>query len=130
MLDVRVGTDSQWDAPRVRELVPSRRWNTRPVELAAKLRPEHKTHAKAGATTGGHWSPFRATCEQVAVEVARNPGIALKQVIANIRHHYATNAGARSSLATWIRAGKVARVRIDDGRLWPATSAALGGNAT
>lgn len=119
LLDVTLGSDAEYDPPRVRELVPSRRWNSRPVALAARLRPEHKTHAKAGATTGGHWSPFRATCESLERVVAGNPGLKLADAIASITHHYASNAGARSSLATWVRDGKVTGVRIEDGRLYP-----------
>jgi hypothetical protein len=45
--------EERWRQHRVTETVDSRRWNTRPVALAAKLKPEHKTHAKAGAVGAG-----------------------------------------------------------------------------
>ena len=120
LLDVRLGTHHAWDPPRIVELVRSERWNTRPVALAGALRPEHKTHARAGEPTGGHWTPFRETCENLARAVAREPGITLKAAIAAIEHHYRSIAGARSSLATWIKAGKVPGVRLDAGKLYPA----------
>jgi hypothetical protein len=110
--------------PKVEQVVASRRWNRRPVELASKLHPEHKTHAKAGAVgAGGRWTPFRNTCEQLARAVRRDPGIRLKDAIATITHHYASNAGARSSLAKWIVGGKVEGVRFDNGALYPAEAA-------
>lgn len=117
VLDVTVGVG--WDPPIVKELVPSRRWNSRPVALAAKLRPEHKTSARAGAPTGGHWSPFRDTCSQIVAKVieAGPGGIALKDAIAT-RYHYATVAGARSSLATWVSDGRLPGIRLDGGRLY------------
>jgi hypothetical protein len=108
----------QWDEPQVTMRAQSRRWNSRPVALAKKLEPEHKTHARAGAPTGGHWSPFRRTIERLAQEVAAHPGIALKAAVAGIEHHYRSNAGARTSLATWIREGKVPGVVNRGGKLY------------
>ncbi len=123
MLGVTVagGVDaaSKYDQPQVREVCASRRWNARPVALAAKLRPEHKTHARAGAPTGGHWSPFRATCEALTsrVALAGSSGVSIKEAVDGIEHHYRSNAGARSSLVTWIREGKIPSVAIRDGVL-------------
>lgn len=106
--------------PKVEQETDSRRWNKRPVELASKLQPEHKTHAKAGAIgAGGRWTPFRDTCEQLARVVRSTPGIKIKDAIAKIRHHYASNSGARASLTTWVREGAVAGVRIENGALYP-----------
>lgn len=118
LLEVRLG-DPGWETqrysfePKVRAVVDSRRWNTRPVALAAKLRPEHKTHAKAGAVgAGGRWTPFRDTCEQLARMVAREPGISLKAAIEGIAHHYASKSSARSHLAQLIERGVVAGVEL------------------
>lgn len=113
----------QWDEPQVTMRAQSRRWNARPVTLAKRLEPEHKTHARAGEPTGGHWSPFRRTIERLAQEVAAHPGILIKAAVSGIEHHYRSNAGARTSLATWIRQGKVPGVVIRDGKLWPAEPA-------
>lgn len=102
--------------PAVRIVSDSRRWNTRPVELAARLRPEHKTHAKAGAIgAGGRWTPFRDTCERLARLVRAEPGIALKDAIAKIRHHYRSTASARTSIAHWVQGGKIPGVRLEQG---------------
>ena len=101
------------EPPRVSMEVESRRWNTRPVALAATLCPEHKTHAKAGAIGGGgRWTPFRSTCEQLRQTVVLQPGITLKAAIESTKHHYRSNAGAKSSLAKWIEAGKVPGVAM------------------
>lgn len=117
MVEVQLSTT--YDTPHVREIETSRRWNRRPVELGARLRPEHKTAKAAGSTGGGRWTPFRDTCDQLRHAVERKPGIALKEAIAAIRHHYRSMAGARSSLAHWIKAGKVPGVRVERGHLYP-----------
>jgi hypothetical protein len=110
-----------YNQPRVVTKVSSRRWNARPCALAAKLRPEHKTHAKAGAVgSGGRWTPFRDTCEQLARAVAREPGVTVKDAIESIAHHYSSNAGARGSLVKWIDEGKVAGVERRGRQLFPA----------
>jgi hypothetical protein len=114
---------SEYDEPQVTMRVQGRRWNTQPVALSRRLAPQHKKHARAGAQTGGHWSPFRRTIERLAQEVAASPGIALNAAVAGIEHHYRSNAGARTSLAAWIREGKVPGVEIRDGALWPTEAA-------
>lgn len=108
--------------------VEGRRWNRRPVDLASRLSPEHKTHAKAGAVgAAGRWTPFRNTCEQVARIVERNPGATIREVIEKTKHHYSTDAVARSSLAKWVQEGAIERVvaKQVDGkiRLYPVEAA-------
>lgn len=114
-----VQADREYDEPIVQMRAESRRWNRRPVALADKLEPGHKTHARAGTSSGGHWTPFKRTIERLAAAAAAHPGILFKAAVDGIEHHYRTNAGARTSLAAWIRSGKVPGVRIADGKLWP-----------
>ena len=105
--------DSTWSQPKVRVAAVSHRWNRRPVALSSQLVAEHKTHAKAGAVgAGGRWTPFRNTCERLAEHVRRNPGVTLKEAIMHVEHHYASAAGARSSLAKWIEKGVVNGVQL------------------
>lgn len=126
LLDVRVTKSSRYEAG-VHEVVRSRRWNRRPVALANRLKPEHKTHAKAGAIgAGGRWTPFVDTCEQLAKVVAGRPGIRLKDAIKTIKHHYSSGSSARASLMKWIERGKVPGVRLDAGKLYPSTTKKAG----
>lgn len=118
LLEVHIGSDERWDPPRVKEIVPSRRWNRRPASLTERLRPEHQTHAAAG-TNGGRWTPFRDTCEQLLRVVTDEPGIQLHDAIAAIRDHYSSKHAARSHMARWIAMSKVPGVQIVDGALWP-----------
>ncbi len=100
-------------ASSIRERVRSRRWNSRPVALAAELRPEHQTHAKAGSVgAGGRWTAYRDTCAQLARLVADQPGVTLKAAIEGVTHHYASKASARSALAKWIPDGRVPGVEL------------------
>lgn len=120
---VYVGTGEKWDVSRCDEEVSSRRWNTRPLKLAIKLRPEHKTSAAAGFPTGGHWSRWRETCAQLERIVAREPGILLKAAMRQTSHHYSSGHVAVSSMLAHILKGRVAGVYMRDGALWPSTKA-------
>ena len=77
-----------------------------------QTRPEDWAHA--GSAKGGHFTPFRSTCNAVRSYVDRHPGATMKQIVDNIKHHYASDAGARSSLAQWIREGKVEGIKAAD----------------
>lgn len=125
LLRVNIGalgldTDTEYARTYVTEVLVSRRWNTRPLALASKLKPEHKTHAAAGSRTGGHFTRWKETCEQLARVVAVEPGLELKQVILGLRHHYSSHSVAVSSMAAHLQKGRVAGVVIRNGRLWPA----------
>lgn len=120
LLRVGLGSPgSSWDVDRVEELAPSRRWNSKPLKLASRLRAEHKTHAKAGARTGGHWSRWRDTCEQLAKQVRFMPGITLKAAMQHVTHHYSSSRVAISTMGTHVREGRVVGVRFEAGGLVP-----------
>lgn len=125
VLRVRINPEHEqrWNPTRVDEEVPSRRWNTRPVKLAARLRPEHKTCARAGAPTGGHFSRWRDTCLQLSRVVAQHPGITLKNALAQVTHHYSSGRVAMSTMGQHIRAGRVPGVRFEAGGLVPLAEA-------
>jgi len=86
-------------------------------KIRSSLRPEHKTYAAAGSPNGGVWTPFRATCTELASFVAAHPGCSMREAIDGIRHHYVSDVSARSALGGWIERGKVPGVRAElDGR--------------
>lgn len=86
--------------------------------LRGALREEHKTFAPAGNATSSYWSPWKATCREVASFTRAHSGCTLKELVTGIRHHYSSTATARSSLAKWIEGGHVEGVRLErDGRL-------------
>lgn len=90
-------------------------------DLRNRLRPEHKTHAKAGAIgAGGRYTPFAATCRALREVVEDAPGITIKDAIKATKHHYASVASAISSLRKLIDDGVVEGVRLREGRLYPA----------
>lgn len=129
MFEVRMGdpeSADRWTQPHVHELVPSRRWNSKPVAMRQRLRPEHKTAAPAGHAGGGRWTPYRDTCAQILAIVTSDPGISVRDCIARTKHHYAPPASARGAIAKWVIAGRVPGVRIEyerrTPRLMPETS--------
>jgi hypothetical protein len=91
--------------------------------LRLALRDEHKTFAPAGNASSRYYSRWQGTCDDVARWVAKHPGATLRELLAEVRTHYASAASARSSLTKWIELGKVAGVRMErDGkavRLFP-----------
>lgn len=81
--------------------------------LRDHLRPEHKTFAKAGSAAGGHWTPFKSTCEALRREVSRGaPGRTLIEIVKALDHHYASPSSARNHLGHWIERGKVEGVSL------------------
>lgn len=76
-----------------------------------------------GARRAYH-SPFRETVLKLAALAGAEPGIALRDALKRIEHHYASDQSARSSLAGLLHEGKLAELRLDGGRLFPAARAA------
>lgn len=81
--------------------------------IRSKLRPEHKTFAPAGSPRGGHFTEFKATCETLRAYVAKNPGTTIKDAVANMSHHYATDASAKTHLVRLIERGVVEGIRCE-----------------
>lgn len=82
-----------------------------------RFHEEQKTYAVAGNNNGSHWSPYKQTCSAIVSYVKDHPGCCLKEVVENIRHHYASRSGAKQCLSYWAQAGKVPGIRCDrDGR--------------
>jgi hypothetical protein len=90
------------------------------------LREEQKSQI-AGSAGGGHWTPFRHTCDQLRRVVKEAPGIAMKDALAKIEHHYHSDASARAALPKWIESGKIDGVCLviekRRRRLYPAPEA-------
>lgn len=94
--------------PAVTEKVHADYFRRAPVEHVRRWLTEgQKTALAAGSVGGGRWTPFRETCEALAGIVRKRPGVALREAIEEIRHHYATTSSARACLSKWIEAGKV-----------------------
>jgi hypothetical protein len=78
------------------------------------LRPEHKVYAQAGSARGGHWTPFKTTCETLHALILSNPqGMTINEVLdVTGPLHYKTKASAKSSLTKWIERGKVPNLKF------------------
>lgn len=63
------------------------------------LRPEHKTHAKAGSVRKGHFTPYKDTMLQVKRFIIKHPGCTLKEIMDETgKGHYAHMKSARASI--------------------------------
>lgn len=81
--------------------------------LTQKLVPQQKTVVAAGGNRGGHWTPFKSTCWELARIAKERPGITLKEALGSFKHHYSTTRSAMSNLPEWIAKGKVPGVKLD-----------------
>ena len=81
-------------------------------DLKGRLYEEQKTFCEAGSQHG-RWSPFKSTCQEILEYVQKNEGCAMKDMMSKIRHHYASDETARSSLRRWMLEGKVPGVRME-----------------
>jgi hypothetical protein len=81
--------------------------------LTQKLVPEQKTVCAAGSNVGGHWTPFKCTCYELARIAKEQPGITLKEALDSFKHHYSNTRSAMCNLPEWIEKGKVPGVRLD-----------------
>lgn len=86
--------------------------------LRGKLNDRQKNAAAAGSQAGGYWTPFSETCREVLSRVREKPGITMKELMDGLKHHYSTDASARSCLALNAREGLVKGVRVErEGRM-------------
>lgn len=110
---------------------PIQRWGGRPdaiARLRARLHEGQRT-AKAGGTPGGgYWTPYRETMGLVKAKLvqAGPAGLDIGGIMADLKHHYASSASAKASLAarladaetSWcviVGQGKAARYSVREG---------------
>jgi hypothetical protein len=109
--------------------VPARwhRVNARRGAVLALLRDDHKVMGEPGTNRGGYFTEFRYTMRLVAEWVAAHPGCTVRDAMANVEHHYASDRGARQGLCVAIRGGLCEGVRLDGEagplRLYPVAEA-------
>jgi len=86
----------------VHELKPAplmREYHELAKNVFSRLRPEHKTHAKAGSTRGNMWTPYKHTMSRVKRFIGDNPGCTLKEIMEHTGEgHYAHMKSARASI--------------------------------
>jgi len=100
----------------VHELVSPRLWRRVSRTIRNTLRPEHQDYARAG-TNGGYYSAWRGTCAKLAELVNKRDfrdGLTVKEAVAQITHHYATDRSARACLLREAQAGKIPGVVVID----------------
>lgn len=95
------------------ELPPALNRHADAKRLLDVLRPEHKTFAPAGSSSGHFWSPWRDSVAKLVAIVARRPGITLKELVETTHHHWHSNASARSCIAKQIEAGIIKELRTE-----------------
>ncbi len=69
--------------------------------------------AEAGTSSGRRWTPFQETLLDLRRIVKEEPGIAAADAMRKLRHHYSSDAAARSALVRWVRDGVVDGLRVE-----------------
>lgn len=77
--------------------------------IAEHLHPDMKRFAPG--TNGGYSSPWRRTMDASVSYVLQYPGCTLKDIVANIAHHYYSDTTARSCLLKWLEHDKRVEMR-------------------
>jgi hypothetical protein len=75
-------------------------------DIRKRLCDKHKTWARAGSHSG-YWTPFQETSRCVLATVRKNPGVSLKELIDDIKHHYSSDATARACISKWVQNGVI-----------------------
>lgn len=79
------------------------------------LKPEHKTHAKAGTNRGGHWTPFKDVAAAVATYVNAHPeGVSVKEICTHVpavSTYYKKPNAARRNVREHCKNGVIKHVR-------------------
>lgn len=115
IMEVRPPSFSMDQVERVeRKHPPALHRSAMASQIRDSLSPEHKTFAAAGTASSSRWTPFRRTCQDVLNVVTEQPGILLKDLVEQIKHHYTNDQSARGALAEWIRKGVVPGVRLEE----------------
>lgn len=91
----------------------------RKSNICRLLDPISENFAEAGQAGGKQWTLFKQTSHKLVEYVKENPGKKLREIIANIEHHYLTNSSAYSSLSRMIRNGVIKDVEFRGKFLWP-----------
>lgn len=86
-------------------------WN-----LLNECNDQHKTFCDAGSTSG-RWTPFKQTEAELERVIRGNPGITMKDAIAQMKeHHYRTDSTAYANLMTWLRRGVLKGIEAKTGK--------------
>jgi hypothetical protein len=101
-----------WSLNPYRVLVPAWRWDVAHLHEHDRLRgnchAKTSAAAQAGGGKGSHWTPFRDTVESIYAALKGRPmGLTTMELVASIRHHYATDRSARTSLPRWFHDGTI-----------------------
>jgi hypothetical protein len=104
------------------EIAPVLRRKAYTEKIRKRCVPENRTgetaYAQAGTNGGGYYTPFRKTARALTDIVRQKPGIALRDAMTEISHHYRSDATARSAMPSLIERGAVGGIRIErEGRL-------------
>lgn len=88
--------------------------NKNPLKsLFDQLKEEQKTFAKAGNNLGSRYTPYIHTLKLLTEYTKNHQGESFRKSIKNIKHHYASDNSAYTSLSHWIFSGSVKTLRLD-----------------
>ena len=76
-----------------------REYHNNAKRYISKLRPEHKTFAKAGSANELRFTPYQESIRNIKDYLRRNPGSTIKEIIDNLgKLHYSSNSSAKNCI--------------------------------
>lgn len=66
------------------------------------IHPDMKNYVPGSQASDGYSTPWKRTMTQAIAFIKTHPGCTVREVVAGIEHHYASNSGARACLFRWL----------------------------
>lgn len=66
--------------------------------MISRLKDEHKHYSAAGSNSGGYYTPYKSTMNNVRYFIQKHPNCTLKEIMTDLQHHYASDSSARSCI--------------------------------
>jgi hypothetical protein len=113
---ITVRSTPTWEGKSVDEIVKSPgQKNILLIETFRKhLCEEQKTWAKAGNNCGDRFTPFKNTVKHIEIYLKDHPGATMKEILKNVKHHYANDASAKGSIPELINRDIIKTIRMDE----------------
>jgi len=83
------------------------------TKLLKRLEMIPRDYVEAGTNGGGYWTPFKGFVERLEAYVGAHSGCAVKAVVRDVPHHYATEASARNRVGLLAKQGVFENVRAE-----------------
>lgn len=102
-IPLRIDTSRSTAPKPVRRKQSHRGFGFGPDRVIESLDEDMKRYTPGSQSSSGFSSPWRRTMDRAAEFVAKNPGSTVKDILAEVEHHYANDSSARQGFLVWLQ---------------------------